>query len=161
MHDGFMHFMKKLCNMYLDIPSLSRWDDAPEGFRWLDCDSALKRCYAMLRTCDGGVPVAAVFNFSDRVQDDYTLNIGQGKRLNLLLDSTEDRYGGCAPHYPGSMTADQYGNVKLSVPRYSAAYYEVVDTAKSANPGQNGQPGQRVQNHPASQRHRRSKKKKH
>lgn len=102
--------------------------------------------------------------FLDRVQDDYTLNIGRGKRLKLLLDSTEDRYGGCAPHYPGSMTADQYGNVKLSVPRYSAAYYEVVDTAKSANPGQNGQSvqsGQRIQNHPASQRHRRSKKKKH
>ena len=56
MHDGFMHFMKKLCNMYLEIPSLSRWDDAPEGFRWLDCDSALKRCYTMLRSCDGGAP---------------------------------------------------------------------------------------------------------
>ena len=155
MHDGFMHFMKKLCNMYLEIPSLSRWDDAPEGFRWLDCDSALKRCYTMLRSCDGGAPVAAVFNLSDRVQDGYVLNIGQGKRLKLLLDSTEDRYGGCAPHYPGSMTADQNGNVKLSVPRYSAAYYEVADSVPKGNAG-----GPANQSSHGQQR-RRSRKKKH
>lgn len=155
MHDGFMHFMKKLCNMYLEIPSLSRWDDAPEGFRWLDCDSALKRCYTMLRSCDGGAPVAAVFNLSDRVQDGYVLNIGQGKRLKLLLDSTEDRYGGCAPHYPGSMTADQNGNVKLSVPRYSAAYYEVADSVPKGNAG-----GPANQSRHGQQR-RRSRKKKH
>lgn len=155
MHDGFMHFMKKLCNMYLEIPSLSRWDDAPEGFRWLDCDSALKRCYTMLRSCDGGAPVAAVFNLSDRVQDGYVLNIGQGKRLKLLLDSTEDRYGGCAPHYPGSMTADQNGNVKLSVPRYSAAYYEVADSVPKGNAG-----GSANQSRHGQQR-RRSRKKKH
>lgn len=155
MHDGFMHFMKKLCNMYLEIPSLSRWDDAPDGFRWLDCDSALKRCYTMLRSCDGGAPVAAVFNLSDRVQDGYVLNIGQGKRLKLLLDSTEDRYGGCAPHYPGSMTADQNGNVKLSVPRYSAAYYEVADSVPKGNAG-----GPANQSRHGQQR-RRSRKKKH
>lgn len=155
MHDGFMHFMKKLCNMYIEIPSLSRWDDAPEGFRWLDCDSALKRCYTMLRSCDGGAPVAAVFNLSDRVQDGYVLNIGQGKRLKLLLDSTEDRYGGCAPHYPGSMTADQNGNVKLSVPRYSAAYYEVADSVPKGNAG-----GPANQSRHGQQR-RRSRKKKH
>ena len=155
MHDGFMHFMKKLCNMYLEIPSLSRWDDAPEGFRWLDCDSALKRCYTMLRSCDGGAPVAAVFNLSDRVQDGYVLNVGQGKRLKLLLDSTEDRYGGCAPHYPGSMTADQNGNVKLSVPRYSAAYYEVADSVPKGNAG-----GPANQSRHGQQR-RRSRKKKH
>lgn len=155
MHDGFMHFMKKLCNMYLEIPSLSRWDDAPEGFRWLDCDSALKRCYTMLRSCDGGAPVAAVFNLSDRVQDGYVLNIGQGKRLKLLLDSTEDRYGGCAPHYTGSMTADQNGNVKLSVPRYSAAYYEVADSVPKGNAG-----GPANQSRHGQQR-RRSRKKKH
>ena len=155
MHDGFMHFMKKLCNMYLEIPSLSRWDDAPEGFRWLDCDSALKRCYTMLRSCDGGAPVVAVFNLSDRVQDGYVLNIGQGKRLKLLLDSTEDRYGGCAPHSPGSMTADQNGNVKLSVPRYSAAYYEVADSVPKGNAG-----GPANQSRHGQQR-RRSRKKKH
>ncbi|MGN1109159.1 MAG: alpha amylase C-terminal domain-containing protein, partial [Oscillospiraceae bacterium] len=127
LHDGFNHFMKKLCKLYLSTPALSRWDDSYEGFRWLDCDSALKRCYTIQRSCPGEAPIVCVMNFSDRLQEDYVLTIGAGKRLRLLLDSTEDRYGGCAPHYPGSMTADKHGCVKLSVPRYSAAYYELVD----------------------------------
>ena len=126
MHDGFMHFMKKLCNMYMQYPALSRWDDTTDGFRWLDCSSPLKRCYTMLRCCPGEKSIVCVMNFSDRLQEDYKLEIGAGMRLKLLLDSTEDRYGGCAPHYPGTMTAGSDGCVKLSVPRYSAAYYELV-----------------------------------
>lgn len=131
MHDGFMHFMKKLCNMYLTIPAMSRWDDTSDGFRWLDCDSALKRCYTILRSCAGEKSIAAVFNFSDRLQEDYVLNIGRGMKLRLLLDSTEDKYGGCAPHYPTALPADENGCVKLSVPRYSAAYYELTEAAKA------------------------------
>ena len=133
LHDGFMHFMKKLCRMYLDLPAFSRWDDSAEGFRWLDCSSPLRRCYTILRSCDGGKPVVAVFNFSDVLQEGYTLNIGAGKKLRLLLDSTEDRYGGCAPHYPGTATAGAEGCVKLNVPRYSAAYYELDDVTVAAS----------------------------
>lgn len=126
LHDSFHKFMATLCRLYLKRPSLSRWDDDYRGFRWLDCDSALKRCYAMLRECDGDTPIAAVFNFSDRVQEDYTLNIGVGNRMKILLDSTDDKYSGCAPHFPKSIEADKDGCVKFSVPRYSAAYYEIV-----------------------------------
>ena len=75
----------------------------------------------------------AVFNFSDVLQEGYTLNIGAGKKLRLLLDSTEDRYGGCAPHYPGTATAGADGCVKLNVPRYSAAYYELDDVTAAAS----------------------------
>lgn len=127
LHDGFSHFMSKLCKLYLSMPSLSRWDDTSDGFRWLDCDSALKRCYAILRCCPGEKTVVCVMNFSDRVQEDYTLNIGVGMKLKRLLDSTEERYGGCAPHYPGAITADRNGCVKLDAPRYSAAYYELTE----------------------------------
>ena len=130
-----MHFMKKLCNMYLQIPAFSRWDDTSDGFRWLDCNSPLRRCYAIQRSCDGCAPAVAVFNFSDVLQEGYTLNIGAGKKLKLLLDSTEDKYGGCAPHYSGTLTAGADGCVKLNLPRYSAAYYELLDApAASAAP---------------------------
>lgn len=132
MHDSFSKFMKKLCGTYLKLPALSRWDDSFDGFCWLDCDSALKRCYAMLRSCPEEKPVAAVFNFSDRVQEDYALRIGQGKCLKLILDSTEDRWSGCAPHYPKTLRADEHGFVSFSVPRYSAAYYELNDIGKNA-----------------------------
>lgn len=129
-HDSFSLFMRKLCRLYLRKPVLSRWDDSPDGFSWLDCDSALRRCYTMLRKCDGEKPIAAVMNFSDSIQEGYTLHIGQDKRLVNLLDSTTDEFGGCAPHYPKSIKADKDGNVKINVPRYSAAYYEVVEIPK-------------------------------
>ena len=127
MHDSFSLFMRELCGLYLKKPALSRWDDTTEGFGWLDCNSALRRCYAIWRGCPGEKPIAAIFNFSDRVQEGYVLNIGGDKRLKLILDSTEDRFSGSAPHYPKTLKADDSGCVELNVPRYSAAYYEIED----------------------------------
>ena len=132
MHDSFSKFMARLCRLYLERPALSRWDDSVDGFRWLDCDSPLRRCYALVRSCPDESAIAAVFNFSDCVQKWNTLNIGRGNTLTLLLDSTEDRWSGCAPHYPHSLTADENGNVTFDVPRYSAAYYEVGRVSRHA-----------------------------
>ncbi len=129
-HDAFSQFMKKLCRLYLKKPALSRWDDTPDGFAWLDCDSALRRCYTMIRRCEGEKPIIAVMNFSDSVQEHYSIHIGEGKMLNCLLDSTADEWNGCAPHYKKTMRADSNGYVKMNVPRYSAAYFELTD-----NPG--------------------------
>ncbi len=126
-HDAFSQFMKKLCRLYLKKPALSRWDDTPDGFAWLDCDSALRRCYSIMRRCEGEKPIVAVMNFSDSAQEHYALHIGEGKMLNCLLDSTADEFGGCAPHYKKTMRADKNGNVRLNVPRYSAAYFELCD----------------------------------
>ncbi len=126
-HDSFSVFMKKLCRLYLKKPVLSRWDDDPNGFAWLDCDSALRRCYTIIRKCDGEKPIVAVFNFSENIQEGYTFNIGTGKRMTLLLDSTADVFSGCAPHYRKTCKAAKDGSVKIDVPRLSAAYYEISD----------------------------------
>lgn len=126
MHDSFSRFMKKLCRYYLAAPALSRWDDSFDGFRWLDCSSALKRCYAILRSCPGEVPVVAVFNFSDRIQEDIVLDIGKGNRLRSVLDSSDEVWSGAAPHYPRNIKANADGCVKLKAPRYSAVYYELL-----------------------------------
>lgn len=131
-HDSFALFMRKLNKLYLKKPALSRWDDTEQGFQWLDCDSALRRCYSFLRKCDGEKPVAVIINFSDHLETGYVLNIGVGKRLNILLDSTADIFTGCAPHYPKTIKADKSGNIKLNVPRYSAAYYELSDAVKKS-----------------------------
>ncbi len=130
LHDSFHKFMKKLCGIYLKTPALSRWDDSYDGFRWLDCDSALRRCYAILRICLDETPIAAVFNFSDEVQKDYFLNIGKGNRLEIILDSTADVWSGSAPHYPKTLTANADGLVKFNVPRYSGAYYKMLISGK-------------------------------
>lgn len=124
-HDSFYRFMSKLCGIYLRKPALSRWDDSFEGFRWLECDSPLKRCYALQRYCPEEKPIVAVFNFSDLLQLDYCFNIGAGNELRVILDSTDDRWSGCAPHYPKTLRADKFGNVRFDVPRYSAAYFEL------------------------------------
>ncbi|MGN0686877.1 MAG: 1,4-alpha-glucan branching protein GlgB [Oscillospiraceae bacterium] len=125
MHDSFSLFMKKLCRLYLKKPVLSRWDDDPNGFAWLDCDSALRRCYTIIRRCEDEKPIVAVFNFSDRIQENYRISIGQGKLLSVLLDSTSDELGGCAPHYRKTYKADKNGCVTMNVPRYSSAYFEL------------------------------------
>lgn len=126
-HDAFSVFMKKLCKLYLKKPVLSRWDDTPDGFAWLDCDSALRRCYTMIRRCDGEKPIVIVMNFSDSVQEHYSFHIGAEKKLTMLLDSTADEFNGCLPHYKKTLKADKNGYVTMNAPRYSAAYYTLED----------------------------------
>ncbi|MGN1340337.1 MAG: hypothetical protein ACI4WS_08590 [Oscillospiraceae bacterium] len=44
-------------------------EESFDGFRWLDCGSALKRCCTMQRRCDEGAQVVCVMNFSDLLKE--------------------------------------------------------------------------------------------
>lgn len=92
-HDSFYHFMVKLNQMYLSHSALSQWDYQQEGFRWLDCNQENRCIYAMLRTSEAE-RLAAVFNFSDRTQEDYQVYIHGADHVEVLVYSDWDIYNG-------------------------------------------------------------------
>ncbi len=95
-HDSFYQYMKQLNNIYLAHPALSEWDYEKEGFRWLDCHQEARCLYAMERRCEKE-RLIGIFNFSDKVQKDYSVKIADADNAQLLLHSDWEEFGGNTP----------------------------------------------------------------
>ena len=109
MHDGFYHFIRDLNALYQKHPALSEMDYEQEGFRWLDCHQEARCIYAFERI-GKKERIVAVFHFSNRSQNDYHLQIPEGKSLELLLSSDWEEYGG----------SEKRAEVKLKVKKREA-----------------------------------------
>ncbi len=128
-HDAFHRFIKKLNHLYLSHPALYEKDYEREGFRWLDCNKEEQCIYAFLRA-GKTEQIAAVFNFSDKIQDNYRFAAGDATELKLLLASDAEEYGGKGSAEKKSIRAED-GFFPLTLNPYSAYYFLAQATAKT------------------------------
>ena len=122
-HDAFHKFMKDLNKLYREHSALWEWDYEAEGFRWLDCHQEQK-CIYVFERMSTKERIVAVFHFSDREQKDYRLRIGNVRRLERLLSSNQDIYGGSEKQTKVEIKSDKE-NFVLTLQPYSAEYYLV------------------------------------
>lgn len=92
-HDSFYHYMKELNQIYLAHPALSELDYAEQGFQWLDCHQESRCIYSILRN-GKKEKLAAIFNFGNRVQEDYEVKVEGMEKGRVLLYSDWERFGG-------------------------------------------------------------------
>ncbi|MCM1368634.1 MAG: 1,4-alpha-glucan branching protein GlgB [Roseburia sp.] len=92
MHNAFYAFIVELNKLYLNNSALYEKDYERAGFEWLDCSGKIAGVYAYLRKSTNQT-IAAIFNFSG-VSVNYSPKIKNGQKLNLLLDTNWERYGG-------------------------------------------------------------------
>ena len=120
MHDSFREYIRQLNMIYLKYSAL-HYDFDPTNFCWEDCNSALRCVYAMRRKSAEG-DILAVLNFSDWYQADYTVNVGKGHKLTLLLDSDWQSFSGRTPDGKSDYT---YSNdtIKLNIPPFSGMMF--------------------------------------
>ena len=129
MHDSFREYIKDLNHIYLENTAL-HYDHDPTNFMWEDCKSADRCIYAIRRKSADG-DILAVLNFSDWYQADYSVNIGEGYDLRLLLDSDDQKYSGRTPD--GSSKFSYSGNsVKMSIPPFSGMMFLLTDKQRTA-----------------------------
>ena len=121
-HDAFHRMLRDLNRLYLEHPALWAADFDPAGFRWIDCHQEEKCVYALERA-GGGERIAAVFNFSGRVQD-YVLELPGITALEALIDSDWDVYGGKTPRAEKPLKP-QAGGFALELAPYSGAYFRM------------------------------------
>lgn len=122
-HDGFYHFFQALNRLYLEHPALWAEDYQGDGFVWLDCHQEGRCLYALERR-SGSERLAAVFNFSDQYQADYTLKIPHAQGLSLLLDSDSAPFGG-GTQQPQNYIPVTDGQVTLTLPPFSGRLYQI------------------------------------
>ncbi len=123
-HQEFHQFMIDLNHIYLDHPAFYEKDYKTEGFQWLDCHKEKKCIYAFERF-GKKERIAAIFNFSDQEQADFTLKIADAKTLKPLLLSDWDVYGGDMKKSNKKLDVK---NTKISftLKPFSAAFYVII-----------------------------------
>ncbi len=127
-HDAFWRFMKDLNEIYEKNPAFWQKDYERDGFLWLDCHQESRCIYAFERK-GARQRIAAVFNFSGRVQTDYQVTVAGAKSLTLLLDTNRDIYGGSETGLDKKVTvkADAAGKVKLTLAAFSGKCFVVEE----------------------------------
>ncbi len=130
-HDNFHKFCRDLNHLYLKNNALFEWDYVDEGFNWLDCHQEERVIYAFERRSPKQ-RIAAIFNLSDQVQTDYVVEIPEGKKVSVLLDTDEQQYGGQTKRTKTKLTFEgknkftfKDGKLTVTLPAYSGLLLEV------------------------------------
>lgn len=92
-HVQFASYMKDLQLIYQEHSALYESDYQQDGFCWLDCHQEERCIYAIRRKSVGEILVA-IFNFSDKVQENYQVEIANAQNARPLLYTDWKRYGG-------------------------------------------------------------------
>ena len=122
-HRQFQRFFRDLNLVYHYHPALWAGDYGPKGFRWLAMEE--ETCLFAIERQGSGERVVFTFNFS-REPGELTLELGEGVKLQPLLDSDNTVYGG------GSLWEEQplegeKGCFQLSAPPCSGRCWVVTE----------------------------------
>ncbi|MBL8589078.1 MAG: 1,4-alpha-glucan branching protein GlgB [Methylobacteriaceae bacterium] len=130
-HRGVQALVRDLNRLHRDKPALHARDCEADGFRWIVVDDALQSVVAFLRLDGaGGPPVAAIFNFTPVVRENYRIGLPATGRWREILNTDAAHYGGSGRGNLGGVTArperwrDFPACADLSLPPLAALYLE-------------------------------------
>lgn len=95
-HDAFYSYISQLNQLYLHNSAFYQKDYEQDGFEWLDCHQEQRTLYAISRKSDDQ-EVAGFFNFSDQVQENFTVSIPDIEDAQTLLYSDWQEFNGSTP----------------------------------------------------------------
>lgn len=92
-HDSLHEYLKKLHHIYLEEPSLFKYDYNSSSFRWIDANNNRQSIFAFQRNDLNGNKLYMVFNFSG-VKQRYDLHVDENCHYEEILNSDRDIYAG-------------------------------------------------------------------
>ncbi len=123
-HDSFNAFIKELNDLYMKHPSLYASDYDRSGFLWTDCTGKFECVYSFIRS-GGGEKILAVFNFSDKAQEEYSVKIESCTNAELILCSNWECFGGNCKKVMKNYKAEK-SVLTVDVESFSAYYFSVL-----------------------------------
>ncbi len=107
-HKNVQDFVKELNRIYLKYPAMYQWDDQPEGFEWINPNDCFHNIFSFVRHGKSGRnSLLFVINFSPMERADYHVGVPKKKKYTLILDSSEERFGGSGKERPSVYTAQK------------------------------------------------------
>lgn len=123
MHDSFSEYIKALNKIYLKYNAL-HYDFDATNFCWEDCGQE-QRCIYTIRRKSADGDIIAMFNFSDKAQNEYSIGLENGTKVKLLLDSDNVVYSGSTPEGKTKFKHLK-NNLKADLAPYSGLMFYVV-----------------------------------
>ena len=93
-HAGIQALVGALNRHYVHQPALYAQDDRPEGFRWIQADSASANVYGFLRFEPGGRAIACLANLANRPWPRYRFGVPISGTWQRILDTDAAAFGG-------------------------------------------------------------------
>ena len=93
-HAKLHAFVRDLNYLYLSHSELWEIDDNWEGFQWVEVDNSDESILAMRRINKRGEALLSVINFTPVEREGHPLTVPAGTRYSILLDSSDEKYGG-------------------------------------------------------------------
>ena len=93
-HAGAQGWVRRLNELYRDLPALHQADRDPEGFRWVVGDDEEQSVLAFIRQAEDSDPVLVIVNFTPVPRPGYGLGVPLADEWELVANSDDEGYGG-------------------------------------------------------------------
>ncbi len=98
---GLKEYVKELLAIYRKYPCMHTIDNSWKGFEWLNADDAEKSTYTFFRKDETGKKnLLFVMNMTPMTWENYKIGVPAKKKFKLLLNSSEERFGGNGSKLP-------------------------------------------------------------
>lgn len=130
LHDAFHRFIIDLNRLYNENDALYSGDYDSARFRWLDIWQH-EKCVYIFQRCSKSNLVMAAFNFSDKPQQEFVLELEHAAVVRPVLNSDWDVYGGDTPLDKSPLQTDcgeEGCTLHLALPAYTGILYAMEQT---------------------------------
>jgi 1,4-alpha-glucan branching enzyme len=115
-HRGIQQLIKDLNRIYRENPALWEADSEPNGFQWIDCNSADDNTVSFIRISPStGKQIICVCNFSPVVRYDYKIGLPKPGWYKEILNTDSE-------FYAGSNVGNINGMVAVDTPQHWLPY---------------------------------------
>ncbi len=127
MHQMFRRFCKDLNLVYRHHPALYEGEYNRDCFSYVIADQCEDVVYAYTRSA-GNEKILAVFNFSDRMYNNYEIRIDGNHMLKEIMNSASDIYGGdvCKKSVHDMEIHVRNGSCRMNLEPYSGRLFQVL-----------------------------------
>ncbi|MCR4798646.1 MAG: 1,4-alpha-glucan branching protein GlgB [Lachnospiraceae bacterium] len=123
-------WMRGLLSIYNKYPAMYEQDISWNGFEWINANDSYRSIFSFVRkAASGKKSVLFVINFTPIAYDDYRVGVPENKKLKLLLNSEDVKYGGTESkrklnYTPEKMECDgkEY-SIAYPLPAYGVAIF--------------------------------------
>ncbi len=106
LNSGLKAYVAELLRIYRKYPCMYSIDNSWEGFEWLNADDSGRSTYSFFRKSKTGKNnLLFVINMTPMRWENYQLGVPAEKKYRLLLNSTEERFGGTGGKLPEVLEA--------------------------------------------------------
>jgi 1,4-alpha-glucan branching enzyme len=94
-HKAVSDFMRELLHIYQKYPAMYELDASWDGFEWINANDNYRSIFSFIRKSKTGKNnLLFVCNFTPMAYDDYRVGVPEKRKMKLLLNSEDVKFGG-------------------------------------------------------------------